>query len=435
MSIQDIRKKRIMTSEHKLPEMVVSNRYAGLNVLGLVADTSACGYYRVINPLHLLRMHGANVNYGSHHAMDTFLKYDVIIAPRQHSSEVYEILRFVAWEGKKIIFEIDDNLDAVLPTSPAFVSYHQGSPELKMIPKMMNLCHGITTTTPEIARWYYQHNQNVAVIENYIDFGFRDWGADVTWNGGEATIKPRQLPRPPEWEGKIVIGWQGGTTHQEDIHFLVPQLKPILEKYDNVIFAMYSSHYMFEDVMNTYKLPEDKVQYIEARHFLDHPSGLVGVDIALAPITCCEFNLAKSHLKCLEAMAMGSAVIASNVGPYARFERRHPGCVLTVGSGKHSQRTWNEAITHLIENPEKLREMKIEGRKLIYDNYSLEQNIDRWPGSWKSIIEQTNEGNVGAPSILKPKDFYRSYKQTGRNDSCPCGSGLKYKNCCTEAWG
>jgi uncharacterized protein YecA (UPF0149 family) len=29
----------------------------------------------------------------------------------------------------------------------------------------------------------------------------------------------------------------------------------------------------------------------------------------------------------------------------------------------------------------------------------------------------------------KPKPFKRSVPKVGRNDPCPCGSGLKYKRC------
>ena len=31
---------------------------------------------------------------------------------------------------------------------------------------------------------------------------------------------------------------------------------------------------------------------------------------------------------------------------------------------------------------------------------------------------------------MRTKPIIRDYKKIGRNDPCPCGSGLKYKNCC-----
>lgn len=32
----------------------------------------------------------------------------------------------------------------------------------------------------------------------------------------------------------------------------------------------------------------------------------------------------------------------------------------------------------------------------------------------------------------KTRTIIREYNKIGRNDSCPCGSGKKYKNCCLE---
>ena len=54
-------------------------------------------------------------------------------------------------------------------------------------------------------------------------------------------------------------------------------------------------------------------------------------------------------------------------------------------------------------------------------NAEVRQNIER--EEVKNI--KTNDGKEGAKS--KPK---RVDKKVGRNDSCPCGSGKKYKNCC-----
>jgi len=33
----------------------------------------------------------------------------------------------------------------------------------------------------------------------------------------------------------------------------------------------------------------------------------------------------------------------------------------------------------------------------------------------------------------RPKQQVREYPKIRRNDSCPCGSGKKYKNCCLES--
>ena len=432
-------KQSVSASHHTLPQLVqVSKRFENVSSLGVVADNSACGHYRVILPYYFLAMHGARVATTAGGAgLGDFWKFDHINFPRQSNKEILEAARYAQWDGKTCSYEIDDDLSHVLPSSPAFSTYHTGSPENRMVPKFISHMHGFTTTTRELAKWYYQFNRNAKVVENFIDLSTRDWNYDVSYEGGYPIIKPLPPRRLAGLEDKIVIGYQGGSTHWEDLESsgLGGSLKYILEKHDNVVFAMYADIRMLEAFVARYNLPKDKVFHIPARHFMDHPSGMHGIDIGLAPILACQFNLGKSHLKFLEGMAAGTAMIGSNVGPYARFERRHPGTVLTVGQGKWSSPTWVAAIEKLILNPDLLHKMKIEGRQLIVDQYSMEKNIHLWPSAWFSIVEACNNGICGLPEERKKSSDYASYGITGANDRCPCGSGLKYKACCKGAWG
>ena len=80
--------KQILHARKELPDIKISNEFKDLRILGLVADKSACGYYRIILPLHLLKMHGAQVTTTSVQSMSDFMNHDVILAPRQHSPDV-----------------------------------------------------------------------------------------------------------------------------------------------------------------------------------------------------------------------------------------------------------------------------------------------------------------------------------------------------------
>lgn len=769
----------LKTATIKLPDIHVSDRYKGLKVLGLVADSSACGYYRVINPLHMLRMHGAQVTYSTFHTADAFYAHDVIVVPRQHNPDVLEILKTASFERKLLVYEIDDDLDSVDPTSPAFAVYHNGSPELRMIPEFLYTCHGMTTTTPELARWYYKNQQNVAIIENHIDYSFRNWGAEVRWDNGQPQILLQDIQKPAQREGKINILWAGGScyddqtevltdqgwklfkdldkteqfatlnkathkleyqsateymvkpykgklmcadtpqinyavtpnhwmytspcenrsikkrdftseqmgnlqgtnfwckkdaewegeeqtyfeipsykncpsipvpmdewlkffgfwlaegytgsklkqvgitqvkdngllaemwnlleswgftvnwskedvelricsaqlweylhqfkdavnkfmpdwclqlskrqqtilldyfikgdghieengrqrawtssrklsdqlvemalkigwaanvitrqprsgskirgreitatgpsyqvcflrdslrnflqplvlaenqfehdydgtvycvtvpnhvlyvrregkvmwcgnTHQLDLDEIGPAVRQILRKYPHANFCFYGSPQMGQDFMRKFSLPENQVEFIPPRHFLDYPGGLHGFDIALAPIACSQFNLCKSNLRCLEMCAVGCATIASNVGPYTRFSKRHPNMISLVGKGQGNFQTWASAMEYLIENPDELARRQVEGRQLIADQYSLEKNFHQWPAAWLKIKQQLEAGKIGPPPIQHPRAWYKSYGRIGRNDPCPCGSQVREKLCCNGAWG
>ena len=149
---EEKQRQRVLHQERQFPTQQISNRFQGLKVLGAVADTSACGYYRIMNPLQLLKLHGAKVHYTSRPTVAMFMDYDIILAPRQHSPEVYEVMRMIQWESKTLIYELDDDLDAVLPSSPAYFTYFPGSPESFMIPKYIKHCHGMTTTTEDLEK-------------------------------------------------------------------------------------------------------------------------------------------------------------------------------------------------------------------------------------------------------------------------------------------
>jgi len=248
-------------------------------------------------------------------------------------------------------------------------------------------------------------------------------------------LTPLPLNRPAEWEGKIVLAWSGGTTHKEDLEQVGPAIRHILRDNPQVIFAFYGSWDMYQWILSTFSIPVDRTSYVKARHFMDYPSGLHGFDISLAPIACNQFNLCKSYLRIEEYLAVGSACVASNVGPYARWEAKHPDSVVLVGQGSKCVSTWLQAIQQLVDDEPRRKQMQEAGRRLIMEEYSLEKNVYRWPLAWAAIADQRTAGLLGPDPVKRDKTWYKAYGQAGRNDPCPCGSSLKYKECHIGAWG
>src|SRR2546421_358390 len=82
-------------------------------------------------------------------------------------------------------------------------------------------------SNPELASQYAHLNARICVIPNFIDFSIRDWETPV--------------PRDERLAGKLVIGWCGGTTHQGDYLPLQGVLRAILERYEQVVFAICSN--------------------------------------------------------------------------------------------------------------------------------------------------------------------------------------------------
>lgn len=337
------------------------------------------------------------------------MSVDIIIAQRQYDNQVAENMLFEAIKfGKKVIYEVDDNLHAVLPSSPVFGIYHQGSNALRMVSTIVNRCHGCTVSTHELAGDYSKFNDNIEVLPNSIDFEIRDW---------------KTRPEDKDTE-HLIVGWSGGTTHWEDLQLIKKPIIDMLKKYDYVKFGIYTSEQLMRMVVEHWDLDPDRVQFIPPRPFSEYPTGLPYFDIGLAPTVNCRFNAAKSNLKILEYGAWNIPCVASRIPPYAT----------TIRNGKNgftarSEREWFEAICYLIDNDSERKVIGDTMRTIVDQDFNMDKNIHLWPEAWKRIIERSETNGRNPYPVL--------WGKVGRNDKCPCGCGKKYKKCTDSypAWG
>jgi hypothetical protein len=127
-----------------------------------------------------------------------------------------------------------------------------------------------------------------------------------------------------------------------------------------------------------------------------------------------------SNLKVLEYGAWGIPCVASKIPPY----------VTTIRNGKNGFNDITyENIAYLIENESERKRMGATMKAIVEKDFDMRKNVHLWPKVWNQLIE-TAKSN---------RPIYRKYPvlwgNVGRNDPCPCGSGLKYKKCeCYPAW-
>jgi glycosyltransferase involved in cell wall biosynthesis len=384
----------------------LTTSYSFFKVAGLCADESACGYYRVINPLNTLKKLGAKTTTFVVVSPGDLRDYDIIIAQRQVSPTIYRMLGGMIEAGKTVIFESDDLMDKIDPASPAFRYYHTGSADLNVMKNIMSRSHGITVTTPELAADALQYSKNVRVIPNYIDFSERDW----------------KVKKHTKNKDAITLIWSGSKSHLPDMPILGAALERIMRKYPKVRYAHYASEDLLKYLVNTWDIPQDRVEVVPMRSFADYPSGLLSGDIGLAPIKNIAFNRAKSPLKVLEFSSCGIPYVASRVAPYQRFNQTSPG-----GRTSDTTSEWVDRLSEYIDDPKRIRE---EGQALAdyaREEWDIEKHIDEYISAWTDIGFAAKMGDVGAALAvnLEPK----------RNDKCPCGSGKKYKKCCIPSYG
>lgn len=402
-------------------EILESVKYRGLNVVGFLADRTACGNYRMLSPFEILNRRGANCQAMTVLDPVALNKADIVIAQRQYHPDMIGLLKQVKAAGKKVYYEVDDNFDRVMPTSPVYGVYHPGhnarvstkkslqldnsQSALANIKRTLEVCDGATVSTPDLAEYYSRYQPNIRVVPNAIDFSIRDW-----------TTNPDNKP-----EDTIVIGYTFGSTHWEDAQILEKPMRAVLDKYPNVKFGLYCDPVMARGLMEEWCLDPSQVHFVAPRSFEDYPEGIGHFDIGLAPLKQTAFNAAKSNLKFLEQAAKKIPVVASVSAPYST----------TILPGETGQlcstaSDWTDALFELVENESKRKAMGQAAYDFVYKNFNLDTIADQWPAAWNYLAQ----AKITAP--VKPV-----FQNLGRNDVCPCGCGQKYKKCRASygAWG
>ena len=225
--------------------------------------------------------------------------------------------------------------------------------------------------------------------------------------------------------GKIVIGWAGSITHEGDQAAIKGSLKRVLEKHPNVTFAIVSAYSIMESFIRDLDLPKDQVVSLEPTNFESYPALPAQFDIGIAPLAHNVFNLSKSDLKLKEYGARGVPYVATRIAPYNRFHQD------TKGQGGYlagSMSEWESALTTLVEDEEDRRTKGAWIQKHVLSECTYAKNAYLWADA---IKEARDAARFNATATRE----YHVPRRVGRNDPCPCGSGVKYKKCCVTSYG
>lgn len=395
-----------------LDQLNLAKPFSDLRILGLQADDAACGNYRIRFPLEALAEQGAHVRiHQGVLSLGELQEFDIILAQRQFHESVLDMLQSAQLMGKTILFEIDDNVHAVHRNSPVYDDFRPGSPAYEGVRDVMKACDGLFTSSPELASQYSKWAKRTWVLPNCVDIGFRDWETPV--------------PRHPELEGKLVIGWAGSITHQDDWAPLMGVIPEILDKYPHTAFALVSAYQTMDIFVEQLKLPTERVVRLDPVPFARYPELPAQFDIGLVPVVNTEFNRAKSDLKLVEYGARHVPYVASRIAPYSRFHTD------TGGQGGYlcnGRQEWVDAISTFVEVESERKAAADFMFQHVQDERSIRMNTFRWAEAMREAVTLTQY----SPEVERK---FEVREKPGRNELCPCGSGSKYKKCCTPAWG
>jgi len=267
------------------------------NVLFVPAGETASGYYRAMIPADLLNEGGRVISHWTARPdVSKALRYNVLWIQLITADILTEIARQAQNQGVKIVYDIDDRLDAIPDGNQAKTVY--GTPEKQAeIDAMIRVADLVTVTTEPLARHFAERypGKPVRVLPNMLT----------------ANVLPKRQPPNPAF---VRILWAGSATHKMDLAIVAPAIRELLrERAGKVRFTLFGE-----------RLPEvlaDCYEWVDLKKPVDFDSyhdelADIAADFGIVPLEDNEFNTGKSGLKGLEYAAAGYPLLCSPVAEY-----------------------------------------------------------------------------------------------------------------------
>lgn len=175
--------------------------------------------------------------------------------------------------------------------------YYDG---VKRMQDTLKLCDYAITTTPTLANELKKYVKDVFINRNVASEKMTE-------------LSIRAVKNIEKDNSKVIIGYLSGSiTHNADFELILPVIKKIMEKYDNVYLK----------IVGLLDVPEELQKFSErilTAPFVSWkklPEIIASVDINLAPLEDSIFNKAKSENKWIEAALCKIPTVASNIGAF-----------------------------------------------------------------------------------------------------------------------
>jgi glycosyltransferase involved in cell wall biosynthesis len=263
-----------------------------------------------------------------------------------------------------VLIEEDDDLTCI----PFRHHWHPHPAVLARHDQAICLADGLMVSTQRLADVYGQLAQRCWVLPNVLPRRLFDIEGDA-----------------PD-DGKVRIGWAGIiTTHAHDLEWLAPEANRMVT---GAVFTTIGDHRTQAALSLRGRI--DKVfgfSFDEGEFY----RGMARADIGIVPLEPCDFNLAKSHLKALEYMALGKPVVATDL-PEQRRLIDHG----VTGFLASTPAEFVDAVQVLVHDPA-LRQAMSAAAKAKARTMILEDHI----GAWESVLNDSG-CNFGGSELSPP---------------------------------
>lgn len=358
-----------------------------------------CGYYRTVKVAEQLAPE-YDVTVWNREWIDTFEEYGSPERFYEHVFTNYDMLWLhftdnpttFAWLRamathfkKKLVMDIDDNFLEVDKGNPALKKQNKGKLDLTnkvaVLATILSEVDAITVSTVPLKLKLLEHFSEVHGVEKKI-FVIPNANDIKDWDFTKAKAS------------KVVIGYVGGLSHNDDLDMILPALKTVMTKYPEVLFQMIGQMDMGKAKKVFGKWPQgirNRIMLLNAtRTQPEYPKYLSEQpwSIGIAPLIDSPFNQSKSHIKWLEYSSLKIPVVASRVYPYYKDvlgkETIEHG---VTGMLCETVEDWVTHLSTLIEDEKLRNEIGENAYKFVVDNWQYKDQKQQILDVTKKLTE------------------------------------------------
>lgn len=329
------------------------------------SDDQGCGYLRMIAPAEALRSQGhdieivrkqdrrVRIHVTDNVVTDVEIDADLVVFQRLTHPLMAQAVPVLRSKGVAVVVDVDDDLTAIHPSNPAFVSLRPGGPSPHSWRNLSDACREatmVTVSTPALLDVYARHGRG-RVLYNRLPDDYKNLShTDSDVLGWPASFHSH--PNDPE-----VVGGSVARMVSECTRF-------------RTIGDSTGAGKAFGLTSDPQGMPVPRPLW---------PAAVATLGVGIAPLADTKFNRSKSWLKPLEMCAAGVPWVASPRVEYARLHRMGAGVLAD------RPRSWYREMKRLVVSPA-LRAEQSEAGRAVADQNWLSDHAWRWAEAWSDAL-------------------------------------------------
>ncbi len=347
----------------------------------------ALGYYRTFKPAKQIKNHEVKIvgtdimNFGDSFESNwenIFKEYDMFwalhfLSEQNAAAQAY----FANKYKKKLVYDIDDNYLDVPESNPVHDKFKATKRDRAILSASFFFADALTCSTEPLKDRLQAHFRHVHQIEKPI-FVIPNMNDVHDWN----------FTPVKKHTDKVVIGYSGSNSHQEDLMIVLPIIDKLMAKYPNLWFEIIGA--IDKSKLDQYfrgftpKHLERVAMLPATATFWEYPEYLSEQkwDIGIAPLVDSNFTRCKSHIKWLEYSMYKIPTVASRVYPYfMELEGRETITDGETGLLCQTQTEWGQKLEQLIESKELRKKIGTQAYEHVkkhwqYKDFSVDKVMD-----------------------------------------------------------